>query len=236
MRVLNYFMLALLCCMMLAGCGSAGGGDAQMSKVKRVLFVGNSYTFMNGGIENHLKGMAPGIETLSISASGFTLEQHWENGRAVREIQNGGWDVVVLQEQSQRPVLEPKLFQEYVGKFDAEVRKKGGRTVLLMTWENAAGGVTTPQVAAAYRAVARALGITVAPAGEAFARALQEKPTLPLYVPDGHPTITGTYLAACVVYATVLSTSPVGNPYAAQGLSAELRGFLQGIAAKTVGV
>mgnify|MGYP000191502692 CR=1 FL=1 len=65
------------------------------------------------------------------SASGLTLEQHWENGRAVKEIQNGNWDVVVLQEQSQRPVSQPKLFQEYASKFDAEVRKKGGRTVLL---------------------------------------------------------------------------------------------------------
>ena len=34
-----------------------------------------------------------------------------------------------------------------------------------------------------------------------------------LHRPDkSHPTPTGSYLAACVIYATVLDTSPVGLP------------------------
>lgn len=210
-----------------------------MPAAKRVLFIGNSFTFFNGGMDTHLRGMAPGTLTEVVAGGGYTLEGHWNDGKAPAEIRKGKWDFVVLQEQSQRPVLERAAFLDYARKLDAEVRKSGGKTVLLMTWENAASGrgvVTTAKVADAYRTVGKTLGVTVAPAGEAFARALREKPTLPLYQFDGHPTLPGTYLATCVVYATIFGTSPVGNGYEVSGLSGELRGFLQDVAAKTMGL
>jgi hypothetical protein len=147
-------------------------------------------------------------------------------------IRKGGWDVVVLQEQSQRPIFERSLFLSYVQKFDAEIRKNGGKTILFMTWErpeSATDGVTTPNVAAAYYAVGKQLGVTVAPAGLAFGRALAERPELKLYVADGHPTEAGTYLATCVLYGTIYGTSPVGNGYPG-GLDGATRDFLQGVA------
>ena len=55
-----------------------------------------------------------------------------------------------------------------------------------------------------------------------------------LYRPDGHPTVAGTYLAACVVYETILGRSPVGIAYADKSISPELRDFLQEIAAQSL--
>src|SRR5262249_25561530 len=44
-----------------------------------------------------------------------------------------------------------------------------------------------------------------------FAKALQRRPELNLYAADRrHPTLAGTYLAACMVYASLLKKSPVG--------------------------
>jgi hypothetical protein len=55
-----------------------------------------------------------------------------------------------------------------------------------------------------------------------------------LYGSDGHPTAAGTYLAACVVYDTILGRSPVGIAYADPSISPELRTFLQRIAAESL--
>ena len=48
-----------------------------------------------------------------------------------------------------------------------------------------------------------------------------------------HPTLAGTYLAACTFYGALFGTSPVGNPHTA-GLDPELAKFLQEAAWETV--
>jgi hypothetical protein len=49
-------------------------------------------------------------------------------------------------------------------------------------------------------------------------------------VPDKrHPSLAGTYLAACTVYASLLGKSPVGNGYTA-GLPADVAAHLQQVA------
>jgi hypothetical protein len=61
-----------------------------------------------------------------------------------------------------------------------------------------------------------------------------KRPALELYQADKrHPTLVGTYLAACTSYAAVYGKSPVGNGYTA-GIDAETAGFLQGVAWDTV--
>jgi hypothetical protein len=71
--------------------------------------------------------------------------------------------------------------------------------------------------------------------GLAFARALQERPELALNVQDGHPTVQGTYLAACVIYATIFAKTPFGIHYSLSGISQDERDFLQRIAAESTG-
>jgi hypothetical protein len=54
-----------------------------------------------------------------------------------------------------------------------------------------------------------------------------------LYVQDGsHPSPHGTYLAACIAYATVTGQSPVGLSWAHTGISAEDKARLQAVAAE----
>ena len=65
----------------------------------------------------------------------------------------------------------------------------------------------------AYFSLAKALQADVAPVGTAWQWALREDPALELYMRDGsHPSPDGTYLAACVFYATLLDKNPVGLP------------------------
>jgi hypothetical protein len=229
------FLLAAL--VLAAGLAGACGSSAPDVPPARILLIGNSFTYINGGIDQELAEMAPSATVKAVTAGGFRLQNHWDEGRALAEIRSGHYDFVVLQEQSQTPVIGFAGFADYARRFDREVRAAGGTTVLLMTWERPDSvqyGVTTANLAAAYQSVGTSLAAKVAPAGLAFAEAQRERPGLTLTVPDGHPTVAGTYLATCVLYGTIYGRSPVGVPYAP--LSDEDRDFLQGVAAKTLGL
>ena len=205
--------------------------DSQPST--RILFIGNSYTFFNGGLDKQLKGLAPSIETECLAVGGYTLENHWNDGNALLKIRVGKWDYVILQEQSQLPIINQKKFYDFVRRFDEEIRRNGAKTILLMTWERPDSkqfGVTTENLATSYTSLGKKLDVKVAPAGLAFARAIRGKPDLTLYSQDGHPTVEGTYLAACVLYQTIFENSPIGNPYSERSISDEMRSYLQGIA------
>ncbi|MFO1477057.1 MAG: hypothetical protein U1F98_10450 [Verrucomicrobiota bacterium] len=224
---------ALLCCLasvlLAVSCG-------RTEPATGVLFIGNSYTRINGGLDQQLKTLAPEIRTASIVVDGSTLERHWTNGAALAEIRKGGWNYVVLQEQSQGPIANRKLWREFAAKFDEEIRKQGGKTVLLMTWERPDSvkfGVTTTNMVAAFRELGRDLHAIVAPAGVAFADSLRQKPGIVLNQPDGHPTQAGSYLAACILYKTILGRNPVGNPARPPGLDAATALWLQQVAEKT---
>jgi hypothetical protein len=232
--LLGLLLLACAATLLAASCGST---TSTSPAVIRVLFIGNSYTFYNGGIDAQLHGLAPSTRTEAIVAGGYTLENHWDSGRTLAEIRKGGWHYVVLQEQSQTPVLGPLKFDQYVRGFDQEIRRVGAKTVLLMTWErpdSVAVGVTTANLAAAYTTIGTEVGAIVAPAGLAFAAAKEERPDISLTLQDGHPTMQGTYLAACVLYGVLFHRSPVGNSFGS--LPADQKAFLQRVAADTLGL
>lgn len=215
---------------------SCGSTTSQVPS-KRVLFIGNSYTDFNGGMDTYIMGLAPNTTASRITPGGFTLESHWNNPDTLNAIHTGKWDVVVLQEQSQTPISNSKGFFEYAGKLDGEIKKSGAETILFMTWtrpDSAQYGVSTANLAQMYTALGHKLGVRVAPVGLAFYRALQKRPELTLYSNDGHPTPQGTYLAACVFYGIIFKQNPVGNSYSA-GISDDERVFLQSIAAQTLG-
>jgi hypothetical protein len=214
------------------------GAKTGLLPSTRILFIGNSYTSFNGGINNQLEGLDPSSATQRIDVGGYTLQNHWNDGNALQTIRTGKWDYVVLQEQSQTPILDPSKFRLYAQEFDGAIKNSGAKTILLMTWERPDSisiGVTTARLAAAYDAVGAFLGAKVAPAGTAFANSLRAKPDLQLYGADGHPTMYGTYLAACVIYTTIFQHSPVGNPYSDSSISPETRTYLQQIAAQSSG-
>jgi hypothetical protein len=78
----------------------------------------------------------------------------------------------------------------------------------------------------------------VLPVGLAFEESYRRRPALSLHQTyDGsHPSLAGSYLAACVVYASIYGRSPVGNAYDYYGrVDRETATFLQQVAADVVG-
>jgi hypothetical protein len=229
---LRKILIAFLILILLTACST----DKQPSK--HILFIGNSLTYYNGGVDKQLKGLASASKFQTIAEGGYFLRDHWNNSDTRDTISKGGWDYVVLQEQGIGPVIAYAEFSEYAHRFDAEIRKSGAKTILLMTWERPDGaqtGITTEALANATIAVGAQLGAKVAPVGRAFQRSFSERPNLVLQLQDGHPTMYGTYLAACVLYGTIYDVSPVGLPYADGSIDKETRDFFQRIAAETLG-
>ena len=199
-----------------------------------ILFIGNSYTNHHGGVPRHLELMSAWkLHVESVTGDGYSLSHHWQKGEAINRIWNGRWDYVVLQEQSQIPVLDCQAFSENVALFDREIRSIGARTILFVTWErpdSVGKGVTTDGLGAAYDAVGREAGVGVVHVGRAFARSLALRPDILLNDPDGHPTASGTFLAACVFYCTLLGRKPPRHHFTCIPLASDVKAHLKAVA------
>lgn len=206
----------------------------------RVLFIGNSYIYVNN-LPELVRGLAAGmtspvqVETEQVTLGGATLRQLWEAGPALVAIRRAGWDYVVLQEQStlgatlvngQSVVTDPnRLFWPYVRLFDREIKNHGGRTVLLETWGQRGEARNFDALAHAYFTIGKELNAVVIPAGLAWQRALAERGELPLYMADGsHPAPVGSYLLGLATLATLLDRVPDAAPLSIRGHATGLDG------------
>jgi hypothetical protein len=201
-------------------------GDWQVSG-KKVLFIGNSFTDFNGGLDVMFTTLAPRFRASRIAPGGRTLREHAASAEVAKALTPGTWDVVVLQEQSQLPVFDPASFEAGASKLAAMVRAAKARPMLLATWARPdSPGVTTKALEEAYYQLGGKLSAKVIPAGTAFAASLAQRPQLVLHGNDGHPTTEGTYLAACTAFTVLCDSSPMGNS-ARAGLSEDVTTHLQ---------
>ena len=180
----------------------------------RVLFIGNSYIYVNdlpsvlAELVQASHELRP-IETKTVAAPAATLQTHWDKGEALNAIRQTRWDFVVLQEQSVLPTVDPERMARYARLFDAEIKKSGARTILFLTWAREGKREMQQALDTAYTSLARELGALLAPVGPAWQRVLTESPRLRLHQQDGsHPTSLGTYVAACVFYAVIYGKPP----------------------------
>jgi hypothetical protein len=211
----------------------------QETRPVRVLFIGNSFTFVNdlpGMIAELAKAAKePALEFGQETPGGCTLEKHWKDGKAVTKITEKAWDYVVLQEQSQRPLANPEQMFEYARKLDVEIKNKQAKTILYQTWSRQDAPDKQDALSKAYSDLGIELKAKVAPVGKAWQRAMKDDVTLVLHSADkSHPNKAGTYLAACVFYGTIYGKSPVGLPGKIGGLDDEQARKLQKIAWETV--
>ncbi len=223
-----------------------------------ILWVGNSFFYYNNSMHGHyndlVRAAEPGAKNrgTSVTISGSGLDWHdmaaylqpdgigkysfVPGNKIVFNPPGRQFDTVIMMDCSQCPV-HPQLaaaFHATVKKDAAIIAKYGARPVLFMSWAYKDAPEMTAQLAEQYTIAGNANDALVIPAGLAFAKAIARRPELELYQPDKrHPTLAGTYLAACTTYAAIRKKSPVGIKYDA-GLGAELATFLQTVAADTV--
>lgn len=198
---------------------SWGGADTPAPPCS-ILFVGNSYTFANGGLDSIFTALFlsadPGasIHCESVAFGGYTLEDHYGDPVTMGTIALGGWDLVIFQEQSTRPVTDPELMYLFAGLLGQAVENAGGSPGFFMTWARKNDPpMIVPLSQAYFHAGALADGM-VAPVGLAWDAVVTSHPEIGLYDADGsHPSLRGTYLTACTMFAAVTGGSPAGILY-----------------------
>ena len=189
----------------------------------RILFIGNSFTARNnlpGLITELAAARGHRVEHRLISAGGASLRQHWNRGEALKAIEDGHYDDVVLQEQSTLPIKNPGRMHENVRLFDEAIKAAGARTVLYLTWARQRAPETQQAITDAYTSIGRELGATVVPVGVAWQSFLRQHAQPVLHDPDqSHPTLAGSYLAACVFLGVLFKESAVGIESKVRGLN-----------------
>ena len=227
---------------------------------KTEIFIGNSFFYYNNGLPGHVSLLERAADPdhkqvyratmVTIGGSGFDwhdVESYFrpnaignysfdEHNNVVFDKRDKLFDVAVMMDCSQCPI-HPRLktvFTEYARKDSEIVRAHGARPVFFMSWAYADKPEMTAQLAEAYTVAGNENNVLVIPAGLAFARALAKQPELNLYAPDKrHPSLAGTYLAACTTFAALTGRSPVGNSYLA-GIDEPTARLLQTVAWETV--
>lgn len=202
-------VLVVLMLMATAVCGQAN-----------VLFVGNSYIYTN-----NLPQMTADVASSagyrmtwqSNAPGGCTFMQHCTN-QSMTMIRNGGWDFVVLQEQSQYPSfpqwqVEAEVFPYAARLVDSVYAANPcAEPMFYMTWgrrDGDAGNAGEFPVLGTYEGMDSMLyerymqmavdnDASVCPVGRVWRYLRTNHPSIELYQSDGsHPSVAGTYAAAC---------------------------------------
>lgn len=205
---------------------------------KKALFLGNSYTYYNGGlpatIQNLAQANGDNLVKSQNTPGGYSLEGHSTNALSLEKIKESNWDYVVLQGQSQNPSFPPSQVATQVKPYavilndSIKANNSCTKTMFFMTWgkkNGDAGNCAGYPILCTFEGVTQRLResyleMTVennaecAPVGVAWKKAVEDFPLLELFNPDGsHPSYAGTYLSACVFYSSMFHKTTVGNTY-----------------------
>ncbi|MBR6282860.1 MAG: hypothetical protein IKR25_01015 [Muribaculaceae bacterium] len=221
---------------------------------QRILMLGNSLTSYNHQ-DSMLNAMAQrcGVDAVWTShcRSGASLQDLWDEGplltrqgtvsaRGLLAMQP--WTHIVLQERSLQPLYNPEAFATAVHQWVEYIRQQPlcchARIVLVQNWPRSMLWDEYTTVARAMAqttaTVAHREGIAVCPVGAAYLeqyRMGSQPLAKALYCDDLHPSVAGSYLAACLQFAIVTGTPPQAITWHPAALTDAEAKQLQNIAA-----
>ena len=200
----------------------------------KVLFLGNSYTYYHTYpvIFKEMAWREGHYADCDIFISGgYTMKAHLENEFSARKVRKGGYDCVMLQDQSVLPLLNGTAYDagcsRYVGLMVENVKKysPNAKVSLEITWGRRFGNNNLGQyekyaklyheLFASYDAMQDRLiekitetatvnSIQTTPVGVAWQIVMHERPDILLYHKDNHhQSYAGSYLSAAVAYLTI---------------------------------
>ncbi len=195
--------------------------------VRRALFLGNSYTSFNNLpqlVATIADNAGDSLIFDTYAPGGYTIDDHANDVISQAKIMRGSWDYLALQEQSQLPALQDYFSNGLYGLVaNFKTYNPCGRMMFYMTWGRKNGdprncpilpnyctyiGMDT-QIRASYIDMAMMYKGELSPVGAAWRYVRQNHASIELYEPDGsHPSIAGSYLAACCFYTAIFKKDP----------------------------
>lgn len=202
-------------------------GTANERDSLRILWVGNSFTYYNdlpSMVQRIASTQKIKLAYAQMTKGGERLAGHLENRKLLDTIARGGWDYVVLQEQSSMPAMSTQSVAREVypaaHRLDSLIHAASpqAHVVFYMTWGHKYGNrkpiagyppINTyegmqERLITSYLEMTYDNGAWCAPVGMAWRRVRSERPDLQLYRQDCfHPSAAGSYLAANVIFTTI---------------------------------
>lgn len=189
----------------------AAAQDKPAPKATRILFIGNSLTYWTD-LPQRVAGVAKATgraaQVESVAFPSFSLEDHWQDGRALAAVRKGGWDFVVLQQGTSAHEEGRAQLIEFARKFAGPIREAGAKPALYQVWPLADRPKDFPAAIHSYRLAAKAIDALLLPAGEAWFRVLGQAPRTKLYADGIHPSSLGSDLAALAIYFALFPAGP----------------------------
>ena len=199
----------------------------------RTLFIGNSYMAVNN-LPQLISDLATAQGDVLIFQSntpgGQTIQMHANNPTNYQLMHAQAWDYVVLQGQSQEPSFPTAQVNTQTLPYALQLAdsvksiQPCAQVNFFMTWGRQNGdpqwdSISTfdgmnARLRAAYLRFADSANAAVSPVGVAWKYVRDNYPNINLYQQDGsHPSLEGSYLAACVFYSSLFQKSCVGNTF-----------------------
>lgn len=189
-------------------------GQSDGRRIK-VLFAGNSYTFYNDLVElveMISEETSTPLSTTESAVGGATLEHHWNFGRNLQTkklIENTSYDIVVLQDQSLRPINSPNLTLQDAARLSSHILKHGAKPYFFSTWPRKKSPEHQSKLHETYRIASQANNGELVPIGQGWALARKRRPNLPLYDEDGsHPSPLGSFFTAMIFVGKISGEIP----------------------------
>lgn len=208
-------------------------GAAQAQDTLSVLFIGNSFTFMNDMptmFKEIAKSKGKTVHVEHVTEGGKSLDWHSKQERTFKTINSRTWDYVILQEHSNTPAQPDskteKISLPFFKQISDSIRKNCDCTqiMLYMTWGYKNGNsqwveISTyetmqARISSTYLKYSDLLNAQLSPVGAVWSQFRKNYPALDLYDPDNfHPNKLGSYLSANTFFASIFGESPYGSLY-----------------------
>ncbi len=210
--------------------------EATDSYNVKILFIGNSSTYYND-MPKMVKGLfeASGTHAYveAITAPNYKLSQFATTGnkyntQIVTSLSKTDFDYVVVQEHREPMLCDYETTEKAFVTLKGLIEKNGAEIVLYETQADKVGNTFTINnstvyldnpviqyyINRSYYNLANSYNVKVCPSGLNYSRCTRMYPEINLYNSDEiHPTVAGSYMAACALYQSISGASAFGNEF-----------------------
>jgi hypothetical protein len=199
----------------------------------RALFIGNSYMGVNN-LPQMVQDLSNSLGDVLIYESntpgGQTFQMQAANPVNYQKMAAQEWDYIILQGQSQEPSFPFDQVNSQTLPYAVQLADSAkaiqpcSQVNYFMTWGRQNGdpqwdSINTfdkmnTRLRDAYLRIADSANAAVSPVGVAWKYVRDNYPVINLYQQDGsHPSLTGSYLAACIFYSSLYHKPSTGSTY-----------------------
>ncbi len=232
--------------LLLAACGGGSGDDGgartgppPATADISLLFMGNSHTSANdltGMVAAMVRAGRTDEAVASVEAPGWMfLEERRNDAASIDLLRSQDWSFVVLQAQKYSTSGQFSYSTAEAKQLIRLARESNAVPIMFPEWPRR-DVAETQRIYDLHVSIAQEQPACVAPIGQAWDLSLVRHPSLTLHADDGnHSAPAGAFLAALVLYATVIGLSPLDLPLLSEfPVGDEAQTTLRAIADETV--